>query len=294
MDPFHKTRTYILPVRVHAHTKPDCGNAKFAHAGRRGGRFACSLQRERDDTNAGNAYNHNFKDQWCYCDGLEALPMVQCLGCKDWYHQVGGCIHTHYNFDRDDFAEEDFLCQTCLDAPALAFLHQYPAKPLADRPAWQPHAPQTPATPASGPGPGGPLVSPSPSSSPPSAAADAAISSPPAAAMAVAEEGKGPEEDCCAVCYRPPVAGAPACLSSFVTCTGRRPPAVGEAEAEAEGDDRKPSAQDAQEQEQQEEEAMGGGACGRRYHPCCLPRGAAGVRDADGCVVGIPSYRFFS
>ena len=287
MDPFRKTRTYILPVRVHAHTKPDCGNDKFAHAGRRGGRFACSLQRERDDTNAGNAYNHNFKDQWCYCDGPEALPMVQCLGCKDWYHQVGGCIHTHYNFDRDDFADgEDFLCQACLDVPELAFLHQYPAKPLADRPAWQPHAPQTPATPASGPG--GPVVSPSPSS-PPSVAADAAISSPSAAAMAVAEEGEGPEEGCCAVCHRPPVAGAPACLSSLVTCTGRRPPAVGEAaaETEAEDDDRKPSAQDEQEQAQ-EEEAMGGGACGRRYHPCCLPRGAAGVRDADGCVVGVP------
>lgn len=93
--------------------------------------------------------------------------MVQCRTCKDWYHQgAAACIHTDYAFDRDDFAEgEDYLCQTCLAAvPDLAFLHQYPTKPLTDRPAWQPHPPQTPATPAT---PASGLASPPPPPPPP-------------------------------------------------------------------------------------------------------------------------------
>lgn len=221
--------------------------------------------------------------------------MVQCRTCKDWYHQgAAACIHTDYAFDRDDFAEgEDYLCQTCLAAvPDLAFLHQYPTKPLTDRPAWQPHPPQTPATPAT---PASGLASPPPSPSSSSAAVTPAAPAAGAVAVAqgaaVAEGGEGEEErepECCAICHRPAVAGAPACLSALVTCTGRWPqPMLDEATAtgaeEGEEDDRKPSAAEAGAQEEQEEEA--GGACGRSYHPCCLPRGAAGVRDADGCVV---------
>lgn len=91
-------------------------------------------------------------DRWCYCDGPEHLPMVQCIDCKDvsqlaqlrsnhrnirtirllrsyfraltphpplgcscaqWYHP--SCIHEGYDFARDEFDQgEDYLCQHCL------------------------------------------------------------------------------------------------------------------------------------------------------------------------------------
>ncbi len=289
--------------------------------------------------NARNEYNHNFVDKWCYCDGPEALPMVQCLRCKDWYHEVGGCIHTDYDFERDDFADgevravgrpaacvrsvraffpflrlllttlvscqptptsthtQDFICEGCL--PALDFLSHYPHKSLADRPAWQPHPPQTPATPASASA--SARASPSPAASaaaaPPAAATPAAPAISPALAAAVTpasarqqteEEGEQEAAERCAACQRPAVAGAPACLSSLLTCTGR--PSLQqeeeEEEEEEEGqeeDDRKPSAMEQeQKQEEGEEQPEGPGACGRRFHPACLPRGAAAARDTQG------------
>lgn len=45
----------------------DCGNACFRQAGRLGGQLRCTLRAEgerRDETNAGNAYNHNFMDRY--------------------------------------------------------------------------------------------------------------------------------------------------------------------------------------------------------------------------------------
>lgn len=232
---------------------------------------------------------------------------------------MGGCIHTDFDFTRDDFAEgevwrschvyiyldwdsmiyasmserthtnhqtrtqmksttQDYICETCLDhQPDLAFLLSYPPKPLADRPAWDPHAPQTPATPASG---LLSLTSPSPSTVASASASAttpgtvrAAATSPAASAAASAmEEEEDATGERCVVCDRPRVPGAPACLSSLMACTGRVLQGQG-------GGDRKPSAGE------MEKEEAGAGACGRLYHPACLPRGAAGVRGADGCAV---------
>ena len=70
------------------------------------------LQAEKDPLNARNAYNHNYKDRWCYCDGPEELPMIQCIGCQDWYH--GRCIHDSFDFNTEEFDMENYLCSQCL------------------------------------------------------------------------------------------------------------------------------------------------------------------------------------
>lgn len=66
----------VLTHHPLSYNMTDCGNARFAHAGRWGG-LTCTLQREREAINTGNQYGHNFEDKWCYCDGPEVLPMVR-------------------------------------------------------------------------------------------------------------------------------------------------------------------------------------------------------------------------
>ncbi len=60
-------------------------------------------------------YNHNFHDRFCYCDEGEDEDdhMFQCIHCMDWFH--GRCVHSGYDFETDDFKNEDFVCQGCLN-----------------------------------------------------------------------------------------------------------------------------------------------------------------------------------
>lgn len=60
--------------------------------------------------------------------------MLQCLGCKDWFH--GRCIHPDYDFEKDEFMEEDYLCDVCIQSE-VPFIASYPSRPICQRAAWQ-------------------------------------------------------------------------------------------------------------------------------------------------------------
>jgi hypothetical protein len=81
-------------------------------------KFKCELNDSKIQQNEENRYNHNFKNEWCYCGQLEERPMYQCENCEDWFH--GKCIgtyevnplHTNLIKVNDQF---DFLCEICLN-----------------------------------------------------------------------------------------------------------------------------------------------------------------------------------
>jgi hypothetical protein len=56
-------------------------------------KFKCELNDSLNQQNEENKYNHNFKNEWCYCDQHEERPMYQCENCEDWFH--GKCIGTN-------------------------------------------------------------------------------------------------------------------------------------------------------------------------------------------------------
>ena len=63
-----------------------------------------------------NMFNHNWRERWCYCDQEEELPMVQCVGCFDWFHEK--CAKEKYlevhgePIDLED-EKRDFYCLAC-------------------------------------------------------------------------------------------------------------------------------------------------------------------------------------
>ena len=77
----------------------------------------CSLCPEKECLNSAVCYNHNMRERWCYCDEAEALPMVQCVRCCDWFHNA--CAAKRYRDDHDgreiDLEDEnvDFVCAGC-------------------------------------------------------------------------------------------------------------------------------------------------------------------------------------
>lgn len=99
----------------------DCGNALFRRLDPLGEdgepvrMHECSLCPEKP-LHAGNRYNHNWRDRWCYCDGEERLPMVQCVRCGDWFHEQ--CAKEKYRASHGcdvDLEDEsvDFVCEAC-------------------------------------------------------------------------------------------------------------------------------------------------------------------------------------
>jgi len=91
--------------------KCDCGNSKFNG-------YECCLLPNKDPTNPRNKYNHNFKNEWCYCGAEEIRPMYQCDNCEDWFH--GRCL----NVDVID-EELSYICDICLSG-VCSFLREYP------------------------------------------------------------------------------------------------------------------------------------------------------------------------
>ena len=123
----------VVALGVKNHVACDCGNALF----RRLDQLAvianpslaslpaeeipsfhrCSLYPEKECLNGAACYNHNMRERWCYCDGPEALPMVQCVRCCDWFHNA--CAAKRYREDHDgkeiDLEDEsvDYVCAVC-------------------------------------------------------------------------------------------------------------------------------------------------------------------------------------
>ncbi|KAK3517016.1 hypothetical protein QTP70_030428 [Hemibagrus guttatus] len=71
----------------------DCGNEKF-------GEMECRLFPEKEKTNCGNKYSHNFFGLYCTCERPYPDPedevadeMIQCVVCEDWLHgRHLGCV----------------------------------------------------------------------------------------------------------------------------------------------------------------------------------------------------------
>jgi len=143
-----------------------------------GTQFQCSLQADKEGCNGHHHYKYSYVNKWCYCDGPEQRPMIQCEECigrvtgkarsggqglynggccgavivlvvQAWRARTGTqittttttcsrmayvyvmlikltswcsytcrfhgrCIHANMDFDTDEFENEDYLCQDCV------------------------------------------------------------------------------------------------------------------------------------------------------------------------------------
>ncbi|KAG2392311.1 hypothetical protein C9374_012563 [Naegleria lovaniensis] len=87
--------------------KCDCGNSQCGNS-----ECLCSSTTAKPPMNERNPYNHNFKNEWCYCGREEANPMYQCYNCYDWFH--GSCIFNR-DYDSEHVFIEDYsyVCENC-------------------------------------------------------------------------------------------------------------------------------------------------------------------------------------
>ncbi|KAL9652240.1 hypothetical protein ABK040_011900 [Willaertia magna] len=90
----------------------DCGNSKFNKKENDEKCCSCVLYPNKGEVNALNVYNHNFKNEWCYCNRTESLPMYQCIHCYDWFHHK--CITGNDYVEGSDFREDvEYICENC-------------------------------------------------------------------------------------------------------------------------------------------------------------------------------------
>ncbi|KAF0978563.1 hypothetical protein FDP41_002383 [Naegleria fowleri] len=86
--------------------KCDCGNSQCGNV-----ECLCSTS-QKSPINELNQYNHNFKNEWCYCGREEANPMYQCYNCYDWFH--GNCIFTReYDSENNLIEDYSYVCENC-------------------------------------------------------------------------------------------------------------------------------------------------------------------------------------
>ena len=117
----------VVALGVKNNFKCDCGNNLFRRLDLLGQEgvpldeipelHACSLHAAKDSNNFNNQYNHNMRERYCYCDGEESLPMVQCVRCCDWFHNSCAIkryaeIHEGRILNLED-ESIDFVCAGC-------------------------------------------------------------------------------------------------------------------------------------------------------------------------------------
>lgn len=105
----------------------DCGNSKF-------GVFSCKLCSNKEPENTDNAYNQNFKGNYCICvrpypdpEAQEQFEMIQCCICEDWFHESHLGLNSTEEIPRDEEGEPlyaEFICQEC--SLSCSFLKLYP------------------------------------------------------------------------------------------------------------------------------------------------------------------------
>ncbi|KAK3542679.1 hypothetical protein QTP86_032560, partial [Hemibagrus guttatus] len=88
----------------------DCGNEKF-------GEMECRLFPEKEKTNCGNKYSHNFFGLYCTCERPYPDPedevadeMIQCVVCEDWLHgRHLGCVVP------ECVELQEMICESCMN-----------------------------------------------------------------------------------------------------------------------------------------------------------------------------------
>lgn len=125
----------VQELGIKSHFRCDCGNGKFQKK--------CSKCPEKPDFNEENAYNHNYKGRFCFCDAGDSEDtreddMYMCMGCQDWFHEscIGKANDCH-NFAEvvnhqqhvpsipADSSDYYFLCHRCVSKAAF-FPWTYP------------------------------------------------------------------------------------------------------------------------------------------------------------------------
>lgn len=105
----------------------DCGNKKS-------GAIRCTLESVKEEMNHLNRYNHNFKGEYCYCNGRyqpESDIMFSCILCQDWFHDR--CADTKLEDGGSHHSEtDDFICRVCLAKPENDILIPYIERAMAN------------------------------------------------------------------------------------------------------------------------------------------------------------------
>lgn len=92
----------IVNIGLKKNFKCDCGTSRFKN-------YPCKFSDQTIfEDNDKNIYNHNFKQEYCYCNEPYSIndEYVQCYECDDWFHNK--CI-------TDDEIPDDltYLCELC-------------------------------------------------------------------------------------------------------------------------------------------------------------------------------------
>ncbi|KAL8594392.1 hypothetical protein ACOMHN_032979 [Nucella lapillus] len=97
----------------------DCGNSKFTDS-------SCKLVPTKDDVNAENKYNQNFRGAYCTCSRPYPDPddemeddMIQCVMCEDWYHgrHLGAEVPENESY-------QEMICATCMAKHPFLWAYQ--------------------------------------------------------------------------------------------------------------------------------------------------------------------------
>ncbi|CAM9689676.1 unnamed protein product [Lampetra fluviatilis] len=100
----------------------DCGNARFPGV-------ACKLLPDKEASNPGNKYNHNFFGLYCTCkkpypDPDDKTPdeMIQCIICEDWLHG------RHLGVEAPESVEyHEMVCGGCMARCSFLWAYAVPS-----------------------------------------------------------------------------------------------------------------------------------------------------------------------
>ncbi|XP_060772272.1 putative E3 ubiquitin-protein ligase UBR7 isoform X2 [Neoarius graeffei] len=96
----------------------DCGNEKF-------GETECRLFPDKEKTNCGNKYSHNFFGLYCTCERPYPDPedevadeMIQCVVCEDWLHgRHLGCVVP------ECVELQEMICESCMNQCVFLWIY---------------------------------------------------------------------------------------------------------------------------------------------------------------------------
>ena len=120
----YRTYEQIVSLGFKPHFMCDCGNELFPDSA------PCQLNSTRKCFHPTNQYTHNFRDKynssivnertrWCYCNGENTPPLIECYYCHDWFHRQ--CIESSFPWDDE---RSQYVCRSCRQAHVFVFVFQ--------------------------------------------------------------------------------------------------------------------------------------------------------------------------